>query len=648
MPRPARQKLSFAELLVELANAHEKELNDLSDKLGFAGREGYVYRGMSKSHHTHQAGGNEKEKGGNEKRGHGKLDSRTSKDPPRSRHPVGNNKTLFDTMASDEGDTEIVQASKLPGAPDLQPSVSSSDEAPAITREPPNLQLHPPLPSKEPPTINKASSYEPPSSAPAWEQTPNSIEQHAAQQHPHAVPHDNLDSTLRGLHPVKEKNVDEDEEERLRAKVIKWLSDRKGRGGMLQTLQEKWVSMTERCQEPERDCLVARVVTSTYFQIASTVVIVLNAFTTMLQADIDMRSLGKEKSSVLEVLELVFLGWYTLELGLKLYVHRLYFFWNEDTAWGVFDLCLVVQGLVEVIMARVFDNAGANLAFARMIRLLKLSKIFRIFRMVKFLKDLRTMLMSVVSSFIAMLWAFLLLIIVVFMAALVFVQLQSGFLIAADADGILDQIPVEAIRKEYGSVTTAMLSLFMATTGGNDWITYYEPLEAEEGGVSRFLFVGFIFFWQFSMVNVVTGIVMEKAVRNAQPDRDELMAEQRRDQERSVRELQLLFKEMDTDNSDEITMIEFVECLKDTAIQDYFATIGLSFQDARYFFQVLADTVGSDSVPMEDFILHCSHMKGTAMAVDLIELAWEVKSIKSMLCTLTGTTQVRRSRLSRF
>eukprot|EP00931_Biecheleriopsis_adriatica_P057036 TRINITY_DN33825_c0_g1_i1.p1 TRINITY_DN33825_c0_g1~~TRINITY_DN33825_c0_g1_i1.p1 ORF type:complete len:291 (+),score=51.80 TRINITY_DN33825_c0_g1_i1:3-875(+) len=262
--------------------------------------------------------------------------------------------------------------------------------------------------------------------------------------------------------------------------------------------------------------------------------------------------------------------------------------------------------------------------------------IFRIFRAVKFLKDLKTMLVSVISSFVAMIWAFVLLALVLFIAALMFIQLQASFLIELRLKDELDTVPVEIIDKMFGSVFTGMLTLFMATTGGDDWINVWDVVSFEQAGMSQVALVGFIFFWHFSMMNVVTGVVMEKAVRNAQPDRDELMMKQRRDDEITCQELSKLFKEMDSDGSGTLTMVEFVECLKVDEIASYFGTIGLSISDAEYFFSMLCETVGSDVIYVEDFIQQCSHMKGQALSLDVIQVAWELQGIRRILESMPG------------
>jgi len=212
----------------------------------------------------------------------------------------------------------------------------------------------------------------------------------------------------------------------------------------------------------------------------------------------------------------------------------------------------------------------------------------------------------------------------------IFVQVQAGYLIELQKDGEMNDDRRATIVAYFGSVGHAMLSLFQATTGGIDWRELYEMLR-HEGVTSCFTLLLFVAFWHFSMLNIVTGLVMEKAVRNATPDRDQLMLEQRRAEDIMVAELKKLFMAMDSNGDSMLCMDEFVENLKDERIRQYLASLGISIQDAKMFFQVLMNASGNSSLHIDDFVMHCSHMKGYAMAIDLSQLTFQVGSMRREL-----------------
>merc|ERR1740130_789488 len=79
----------------------------------------------------------------------------------------------------------------------------------------------------------------------------------------------------------------------------------------------------------------------------------------------------------------------------------------------------------------------------------------------------------------------------------------------------------------FGSVQDAIMSLIQATTGGNDWNIFYKAV-APTGSTNSALFIFFIGFFQIALLNVLTGIFVENAMKLAQPDPYTLALEQRK------------------------------------------------------------------------------------------------------------------------
>eukprot|EP00438_Fugacium_kawagutii_P004611 Skav229002 [mRNA] locus=scaffold127:334407:334853:+ [translate_table: standard] len=122
----------------------------------------------------------------------------------------------------------------------------------------------------------------------------------------------------------------------------------------------------------------------------------------------------------ISAIELLLASFYVIELALKLLVHRLYFFCNDEMAWNIFDFILVVFTVVENIL--VFGS-GVNLGFLRLLRLCKIVKILRVFRTLRFFSELRLMLDCVLGSLKNCFWCLMMLLFVVYLFALL---LQQG------------------------------------------------------------------------------------------------------------------------------------------------------------------------------------------------------------------------------
>jgi hypothetical protein len=225
--------------------------------------------------------------------------------------------------------------------------------------------------------------------------------------------------------------------------------------------------------------------------------------------DLQAQTLKQDTSVHVEWIERSFLAFYTIELMLKLANHRLYFFCNEDMSWNIFDFVLVGQALQDEVIAMLLDGDGGSFAFARMLKLLKLGKVFRMLRALRFLKELRVMIQSIVGSAMSMLWSFVMMSLILYLFSLVFVSQLNDFLIeyVEDSPDGEDKY-VEDARTFFGSVGLSMLTLFMSASGGVDWVEPYTVLQKPGDVFLPSLFLMYILFWTFAVMNILGGIFL--------------------------------------------------------------------------------------------------------------------------------------------
>merc|ERR1719487_2614798 len=96
----------------------------------------------------------------------------------------------------------------------------------------------------------------------------------------------------------------------------------------------------------------------------------------------------------------------------------------------------------------------------------------------------------------------------------------------------------------------------MSMSGGNDWTAYYEVLGVLPIGY-RWLFLCFISFTLFALVNIVTGVFVEAAMQSNLNDRDIIAQEELNQKRNYLQSMQELFEEMDADGLGTISMEEF-------------------------------------------------------------------------------------------
>merc|ERR1712032_910377 len=97
--------------------------------------------------------------------------------------------------------------------------------------------------------------------------------------------------------------------------------------------------------------------------------------------------------------------------------------------------------------------------------------------------------------------------------------------------------------------------------------------------------------------------------------------------ERLRRDLTTIFHEADRDHSGTLSGLEFKRLLEDVNIQRYLATMGLEVSEAQGLFRLL-DIDDQDDVTIDDFVWGSLRLKGHAKSIDLCTLLYEHRKHK--------------------
>jgi len=189
---------------------------------------------------------------------------------------------------------------------------------------------------------------------------------------------------------------------------------------------------------------------------------------------------------------------------------------------------------------------------------------------------------------------------------------------------------VSKILDAFGSVEQAMLSLFMGISGGRDWEELYN-LTKLAGEFCAFLFVSYMVFMWLSVTNVITSMFVEKAMKFAKPQMEEMMLDTFKDDLASAQELKALFYRMDADHSRTLNRIEFQEKLKDLDVQSYFTLKGISLAQADMFFNLLQEHSPDQDIDLHTFVTGCLRMRGYATNVDVMSLVYRTQQVLKQL-----------------
>lgn len=384
-------------------------------------------------------------------------------------------------------------------------------------------------------------------------------------------------------------------------------------------------------EEPPRTGVLARFVANRYFQMLCLTVIISNAGFGAYVADYEVQHLGADGTTFMKRMEIGYLIFYSCELILKLVVHGFFFFWNEDFRWNIFDLVLVVFAMYEQLMELLLSGSRGNLVFMRIFRVLKISKLGRLVRVLRFFRELRLMLMSIKASMTSLFWALCMIAFIVYIVGLVLLQGLTGMLLDGTADPDLE----ESVKLHFGSVTDTVVSLYKAGTGGEDWGVYYRIVEPS-GILYSYLFLLYVAFFTVSVMNILTGIVVENVVSVAKSDKEKLVHDYQVRCKDEIRDMKMLFKALDTDGNDTINAEEWEQGAASPQVQALMAANELDMKDATMFFDQLLNITGTEDVDVDSFVDGCLKMKGSASSLDLQLVSFVVRDLRKTLMELKG------------
>lgn len=232
---------------------------------------------------------------------------------------------------------------------------------------------------------------------------------------------------------------------------------------------------------------------------------------------------------------------------------------------------------------------------------------------------LRTLISSIIYTLKSLVWAMILLCLIVYVFAVLFTQAAGDFLLL-DGATLLEPAPEMSTSKThfFGSLQTSMLALFMSIAGGVSWMEVVGELQLLSTGWV-FVFIFYIAFTYFAVLNVVTGVFCQSAIDSAQNDQTLVLQSIQAEKQANIEKITNLFKAIDIEETGVITYKMLEDQVNSPEVQTYFEAIGLDVWDAWSFFKLL-DSDGGGAVELNEFLMGCLRLRGQARSMDLIRV----------------------------
>jgi len=152
-----------------------------------------------------------------------------------------------------------------------------------------------------------------------------------------------------------------------------------------------------------------------------------------------------------------------------------------------------------------------------------------------------------------------------------------------------------------------------------------EPIKASSP-MYGFLFLFYIVFVIFGVMNVVTGVFVDKALEITAQDKEFVILEEIENRREDIRQLKEFFYTLDHDGNGVIDKQEMIGSLEDHWLQGSLSSMDIDGHAMVTLFEVI-DTDNKGTLTIEEFIQGCMQIRGDAKAVDLFALLVESRSM---------------------
>merc|ERR1719162_1838409 len=156
-------------------------------------------------------------------------------------------------------------------------------------------------------------------------------------------------------------------------------------------------------------------------------------------------------------------------------------------------------------------------------------------------------------------------------------------------------------------------------------------------GWSWLFFYSYISIVVIVLLNLVTAIIVDNAMKNSQKDEQSALAEKKADKMRLLEQFRVLFEVMDADGDGQLTWQEFENAFEVPEVATKLQMLDFEPESCRELFHLLDH--GDGSLSLEEFFEGITNMDGQARAKDTFTLLKVTSTLQKSLQQLANDVQ---------
>lgn len=279
-------------------------------------------------------------------------------------------------------------------------------------------------------------------------------------------------------------------------------------------------------------------------------------------------------------------------------------FWRNP--WNLLDVTILTAGVVDTIML-VMGVMEASDAV-----------------------EVRDLILGMVDAIRTLTWALMLVVLTLFMCSIFTTKFLAANGVSCNDSEDCTSPQQEQVDLWFGTVPRSILTLFQLMTL-DDWTDVTRLSMDANGTWTVVFFIAFVLFTNWGLLNMVTGIMVERVVTISCGEKEKEMQREEEELMNIVENVHMLFDTVLGDlHSGGITLQDFKTACKSPAVMRQLKNLKIPAYEAEQVF-VLMDTARTGAIEIDRFIEGCLRIRGQPKGKHLLAVQYDVQKVWSKL-----------------